>query len=90
MQTIQRIGVASAAKMLCCILFWFGLIYAVILTVFAVLGIGRTQGGSPVSFLIIASFPVIYALIGLVAGAVIAFFYNLMARWIGGIKVELQ
>lgn len=33
--------------------------------------------------------PLLYALIGLVSGYLGALFYNIIAKWVGGIKVEL-
>jgi hypothetical protein len=34
--------------------------------------------------------PVIYAVMGFVFGALSAFIYNVAARWIGGIEVEVE
>ena len=34
--------------------------------------------------------PIIYGIIGFVSGAIIAFLYNLIARWIGGIEMEFE
>lgn len=89
MQKIQKIGVASAAKMLFFILFCFGLINTLVLISFTLLGIGL-PGRSPVPLLLVVIFPFLYALIGLITGAVVAFFYNLLAPRIGGIEVELR
>lgn len=34
--------------------------------------------------------PIVYGAIGLVSGYIGALFYNLIAKWVGGIKVELS
>ena len=47
----------------------------------AILGMG-------VGFVIL--FPLFYALMGFLSGVVGAFIYNLVAKWIGGIEVEVE
>jgi hypothetical protein len=44
--------------------------------------------GMGVGFIII--FPIIYAVMGFVTGAIGALIYNLVAKWIGGIEVEVE
>ena len=40
---------------------------------------------------IIALFiPIVYGVMGFIAGAIGALIYNLMAKWVGGIQIELQ
>ena len=34
--------------------------------------------------------PVIYAIMGFITGVIGAFVYNLVAKWIGGIEVEVE
>jgi hypothetical protein len=31
----------------------------------------------------------VYAILGFIAGIIVAFVYNVLAGWIGGIKIEL-
>lgn len=83
--------------------FFFGVIAGVF--IFALSGImgmatrqaGGPGGGLPSGFpgfamgaigLII--YPVLYAVIGAIAGAIGALLYNLVARWIGGLEIELR
>ncbi|MBU7022773.1 MAG: hypothetical protein HXS40_01300 [Theionarchaea archaeon] len=33
--------------------------------------------------------PIVYAILGFIAGIIMAFVYNVLAGWIGGIKIEL-
>lgn len=35
-------------------------------------------------------FPILYAVLGFIGGLIMAFFYNLVARWTGGIEVTLE
>jgi membrane protein implicated in regulation of membrane protease activity len=77
--------------------------YAAICTiVMAILGIILDIGyaimpGSPLSglgifavvFTIVLT-PIMYAAIGFVGGAISALLYNLVARWVGGVKLELK
>ncbi|MFM8912259.1 MAG: hypothetical protein ACKOE6_04970 [Flammeovirgaceae bacterium] len=41
-------------------------------------------------FLSIIIFPILYGGIGFVAGLIGAAIYNLIAGWVGGIKIELK
>jgi Transmembrane domain of unknown function (DUF3566) len=34
-------------------------------------------------------FPILYGIIGLVAGVITAALYNLVARWVGGVMIEV-
>ncbi|MBK1877100.1 DUF3566 domain-containing protein [Pelagicoccus mobilis] len=44
--------------------------------------------GMGAGFLIIA--PIMYGVMGFVAGIIGAFLYNLIAKWLGGIEVEVE
>lgn len=92
MQKLNKIGVLSVAKINAVIgailgLIW-GILAAIIGTTFAVLGgLGALAGLGLWSIIV---FPIVYALIGFVGGAIGAFLYNLVAGWVGGIEVELK
>ena len=43
-----------------------------------------------VMFVVAAIIPVIYGVLGFVAGIVMAFVYNLAAGWIGGFRISLR
>jgi len=90
MQTVKSFGVASVAKTFTIIWAIFG-----VLTIPITWITNRTTSGSPAldlswfspfHLLLIIG---IAALLGLFYGAVGAVVYNLVARWTGGIKVEL-
>ncbi|HEX8371163.1 MAG TPA: hypothetical protein VF585_00150 [Chthoniobacterales bacterium] len=40
--------------------------------------------------LMLALFPLVYAVMGFIAGIIGAAIYNLFAKWIGGIEVEVE
>jgi hypothetical protein len=41
-------------------------------------------------YLIAILFPILYGLMGFAAGAIGALLYNLFAKWLGGIELQLQ
>lgn len=92
MQKLNKIGVLSLAKINAVIgailgLIW-GIFAAILGTTIAVLGgLGALAGLGLWSIIV---FPIIYALVGFVGGAIGAFLYNLVAGWIGGVEVELK
>jgi len=51
------------------------------------LGAGLSSG---LGFFAIVLFPIFYGIIGFVAGALGAVFYNLIASWVGGVKIEFK
>jgi hypothetical protein len=80
-----------------------GLIFGVIFGLASVFGMGlasqfAAEGeGAPPAFLgplfgvgAIILFPLLYGVMGLVIGAISAALYNLFARMVGGLEVELQ
>lgn len=93
MKTIKRLDVLSVAKLHGAVLALFALIVGLVFTLFAglfgslvdapgfgiVSGLGMTIGGV-----------VLYGIMGFISGAVGAFFYNVVAKKIGGIKIELE
>jgi hypothetical protein len=48
--------------------------------------VGMMAFGAGFAFL----FPIFYAVFGFVFGVIGAFIYNLVAKWIGGIEVEVE
>lgn len=93
MTKIKRIGVLSLAKLQAGIMAFSGLIigafYAIIGAVFGV--VGDSFGiGTGLGLLAIVVFPILYAILGFISGALIAFVYNLIAGRVGGVEVELE
>jgi len=93
MKEIKKIGVLSAAKIQAIMMALFGLLlglfYALISASLGAsansLGLGAKLGA-----LAIVILPILYAVFGFIAGAVGAFIYNLAAKWIGGLEIELS
>jgi hypothetical protein len=92
MKEIKRIDVMSYAKIYAVIFAAIGLIAG--LTI-AALGSFFAEMSGTSSFgnfgaLSIIVFPLLYGGIGFVAGLITAGIYNLLAGWVGGIKIELK
>ncbi len=93
---VRRIGVISMARIMAIIYSMIGLIVGTVFSLIAVTGeaLGSPIGGS--SRLIetmmgigaIILFPILYGLIGFVAGVLTGAIYNLASRIIGGIVLE--
>jgi hypothetical protein len=99
--TIRSLGVLSYAKVqgaLCAMIgLIVGLIFALLSFFGAAIGHALNSGNGDTSPLIGAFFgigavvicPIVYGIIGFVAGAVSGLVYNLAARMVGGIEIEL-
>ena len=100
--TIRRFGVLSVAKMNAIIWFIFGLIVGVLYGLFFILfgaamssiapeGQGMDATGSVVAGVVMmVAMPITYGIMGLIAGAIGALAYNILAGMIGGIKFEIE
>lgn len=100
--TVRRIGVLSLAKVQGVIMAAIGLVlgvlYGLIIMTFGAVMMsagsrdaGAAAAGSVIGGLaMIVLFPIFYALIGFVMGAISAFIYNLAAGSIGGLEMELE
>jgi hypothetical protein len=99
---IKRISPLQAGKMLGVLYACMGLIF---LPFFALAGLAgafaqqaqHTQAaGPPAALITIMMFgfgifmPVFYGVMGFVFGIIMAAVYNLIARWLGGIEVEVE
>ena len=83
---VSRVSVLQAAKM-------FGVLYAImgliIIPFFYVVARAVPSGSSPFGGVWLLLLPILYGCLGFVVTAIAAAIYNLVARWIGGIEVEL-
>lgn len=96
---VRRIGVLSCAKMLGALYVVFGLIFGGIMTLVALLGAanpamnGNAEAGvAAIGFGVgsIIILPLLYGLMGFIGGAIMAFFYNLIAGAVGGIEIQMS
>jgi hypothetical protein len=96
--TIKKLGVLSVAKIYGAITFVFGLIIGVIYGLFvmvfgaAMMSQSRSAGGGAVflGLVIMIVTPILYAVIGFIAGAIGALIYNVAAGIAGGIEIEVE
>jgi|SRR5579864_920586 len=96
---IRRLGVLSVAKTQGTLYALLGLIVGAVVALLALFGaaLGSSMGsdhqGSIFSAALgvgaIVIFPVVYGLVGFVAGLLIAALYNLVAGITGGVEIEL-
>jgi len=100
---VNKMGVLSVAKIQAVIGLVVGLIigviYAAIILIYTLVGaslVGNDArlavGGGGIVFAIIAliGFPIMYTIIGFVGGAIGALVYNVCARMLGGIEMEVE
>jgi hypothetical protein len=94
---VRRIGVLSLAKIQGTLYALLGLIVGAFVSLFAVVG-GAILGslsnnpGSHAGMLFgagaIILFPILYGVIGFIAGLIIGGLYNLVAAMVGGVEIE--
>lgn len=100
---INKMGVLSVAKIQAVIGLVVGLIvgvlYAAIILVYTLVGASlvggdakMAVGGGGIIAAVVAliGFPVLYTIIGFIGGAIGALVYNLCARMLGGIEMEVE
>ena len=90
MQRIRSFGVAQMAKVMGVLYLVLGVIFAVIFgLVTSMAPAGEMAGtGFGVGFLVVM--PLLYGAFGFVFGALIAWLYNLVAGWTGGLELDLE
>jgi hypothetical protein len=66
-----------------------GLIGGVIVAIVSLVAGSSANMPGGMGLLSIVIFPIIYAIIGFIAGIVVGFIYNLVAGWTGGIELTL-
>lgn len=102
-RTIKRIAPLQAGKMLGVLYTCLGLIFLPIFMLAAAAGVFAqhaqgTEASSAAPAAAVASImfgmgilmPVIYGVMGFIIGVIGAAVYNLVARWIGGIELEVE
>jgi len=69
----------------------FALFFAPIMSITtALMPPGTPRAAAGFSMVTLILFPIVYAVLGFIGGLITAFFYNLVARWTGGIEVTLD
>ena len=86
-QRIKRFSVGQSAKFLGVLYLLFGLLFV---PFFLLMGAFAPEGAGGFSTMFAFGMPVMYAVFGLVGGAIGAALYNLVAGWVGGIEMEME
>jgi hypothetical protein len=93
-QKIKSIGVLSSAKVACVIYGCFGLLFIPFALIGGLAGLASGKKGGMLGgiglFAIAILVPVFYAVLGFLSGAITALVYNLAAKWMGGIEIQLE
>ena len=96
---VKRIGVMSSAKLSGMLYALIGLIIGAFVSLVAVLGVAfgvssespfGALGGLIFGVAAVIALPILYGVIGFIAGLLMAALYNLVARIAGGLEIELQ
>jgi hypothetical protein len=95
MYSLSSVEVLSCAKITGALYGWLGLIFLPFLLLGGfgslLFGQGSASSSSGIVMLLIAILaPIVYGVMGFVMGAFTAWVYNLVARRIGGIRLELK
>ena len=85
MTTVRRVGVMSVGKIA---LVTYGFIAGVLGVLFALITAFTT--GLMAALGVLIGVVIIYPIIGFLGGIFTAWLYNLVAGWVGGIKIELS
>ena len=97
--TLNRLGVASCAKVAGILYAALGLLIGMIFSFVALLGtaIGIASEGGPEALLglffgvgAVIVLPIVYGILGAVGGVITALLYNLVAGAFGGVELELK
>jgi hypothetical protein len=91
MQEIKSVDVMSVAKIKAVFGIIIGLVYGIMAAfVFGAMGMSRGATGLEVfGIASIVIFPIIFAIMAFICGAIVAVLYNVVAGWVGGIRVDL-
>ncbi|SFT70356.1 hypothetical protein SAMN04489724_1696 [Algoriphagus locisalis] len=95
MVKIEKIGVASAAKIYGLTLgilgFVLGIFYALFLSAFSgLIDDFPIAGAGGIGIIMVIVFPIMYGIIGFIVGALGAVVYNFVASKTGGLEIQLS
>jgi hypothetical protein len=95
---VRRIGVVSVAKLSAALYGAIGLIVGFFISLISLFGMAAALGGDHATGAMGALFgvgsiillPLFYGVFGFVVGAISALIYNIVARFVGGIEIEVE
>ena len=96
MHVIKSVKVLSVAKIMGAVYGAIGLLFLPFILLMSLAGslVPRQEGQGGLGMIAGLFFglfaPVIYGAMGFILGALSAFLYNLFAKWVGGIEVQVQ
>jgi hypothetical protein len=94
MHIVKRVGVMSVAKIMGLVYACMGLIFAPFFLLFGLLGSLMGEEKTPFAGIFGVVFailmPLVYGILGFIAGALGAALYNFFAKLVGGVEVELD
>src|SRR5271154_3238188 len=94
MHIVKSVGVMSIAKIMGLVYACMGLIFSPLFLLIGLVGSMAGQSKTPFAGMFGVVFavllPVMYGLLGFIAGAIGAWLYNLFARLAGGFELELE
>ena len=94
MSELKRIGVGSAFKLTGFLYLFIGFIFGALITLAVFAGFKPGGGGGMMSLifgtLAIVILPILYGVLGAIAGVIGALLYNISARVTGGLDLELE
>jgi hypothetical protein len=94
MNVVKSVGVLSVAKIMGMIYACMGLVFAPFFLLVGLMGSAVGQRNSPLAGIFGIGFalfmPVLYGVLGFIAGLLGALLYNLFAKWVGGFELELE
>lgn len=94
MYKLKSIGVLSVAKIMGAMYTLLGLILMPFVLIMGMIGAMAGSHENPLGAIggvvLAVCLPIIYGVMGFVVGAISSLLYNLMARWLGGIEIEVQ
>jgi hypothetical protein len=97
MRQVRRFDPQSVMKISAIIYGLLGLVEGVVISIVALLGLAARSGsngfpptGALFGVFAIVLFPILGAVIGAICGGLGAVIYNVAARWVGGIHIEVS
>ncbi len=89
---LKRVGPFSCAKISAVLYGLMGLIVGFLFSLIALVGAAIGGSGSSALFGVgaVIILPILYGGLGFVGGALMAWLFNLVASWIGGLEVEFE
>lgn len=85
-QKIQRIAPLQLGKLLAVIY----ALFSVVFIPFIMLSAFMSPEGSGPGILFAIGMPILYIVLGFIGGIIGAFIYNLSAKWVGGVEIEIE